>query len=199
MNKLNQNGYSMIELTVVLSIFIILLFMATEFIIQGLRSNTFAYEQDAAVSNARKVVDSLIKEVRKANQAETGVYLLETVGPQTFTFYSDIDGDNKTEKIRYYLDNRTFKKGVIKATGTLISYPAGDENITTIANYVNNGSTPIFQYYDKNNNLLADPGTFKRSIRMINISMMINVTPERAPADYFVRANIQIRNLKDNL
>jgi type II secretory pathway pseudopilin PulG len=199
MKQIHQKGYSMLELVVVLSIFIILVFIATDFIIQGLRSNAFAYEQDTAVQNARRVADSLVKEVRKCSQAENGFYLLDTVNIQSFAFYSDIDADDKTEKVRYFLDNTTFKKGVIKATGSPIAYPIGNESITTIANYMNNGSSTIFEYYDKNGVKLIDPTSSIRAIRMIRLNMKINVNPNRAPDDYFVRANIQLRNLKDNL
>jgi len=195
----NNKGFSLIEITVVLSIFIFLVIISTEFIIRGLRSNTFAYEQDAATQYARKSVDVMVKEIRKANQAENGNYLLETVSPQNFIFYADVDNDDKTERIRYFLENKYLKRGIIKATNSPLEYPGANENISILSNYINNNSEPMFIYIDKNDTQLANPATFMRNIRMINLNIKINVTPDRAPNDYIVRANVQIRNLKDNL
>jgi type II secretory pathway pseudopilin PulG len=200
-NKLKKQniGFSLIEITLVLSIFIFLVIISTEFIIRGLRSNTFADEQNSAVQSARKSADVMVKEIRKANQAETGNYLLETVNPQSFIFYADIDDDGKTERVRYFLDNKYLKKGVIAATNSPAEYPGANEQFTILSDYVNNNTEALFNYYDKNDVLLADPTSLKRNIRMINMNIKINVTPERAPNDYYIRANVQIRNLKDNL
>lgn len=195
----NNKGYSLIELVAVLSIFVILVVLSANYIIGGLRSNTFAYEQDAAVQNARKANSIMVVEVRKANQSARGDYLLDTVQPQSFVFYSDIDDDNITEKIRYFLQGSTLKRGLIKATGTPLQYLSANETISTVSDYVNNQSLAIFAYYDKNNNLLVDPVTYKRSIRMIELNLKINVTPSRAPLDYYVKSYIELRNLKDNL
>lgn len=194
-----NSGFSLMEIMVVMSISLIFIFASADFIIQGLRSSTFIYEQDLAVQNARKAQDIMVKEIRKANRAENGEYLLDTVSPQTFTFYSDADSDGATEKVRYFLDGDILKKGLVRATGTPIGYPAANEEISTLANYVNNQAEPIFYYYDKNNGLIANPPANKQSVRLIEISAKINVTPERAPKDFYVEADVQIRNLKDNL
>jgi type II secretory pathway pseudopilin PulG len=197
-NKKNK-GFSLIEITLVLSIFIFLVIISTEFIIRGLRSNNFADEQNSAVQSARKSSDVMIKEIRKANQAENGNYLLETVNPQSFIFYADIDDDGKTERVRYFLDNKYLKKGVIAATNSPVEYPSANEQFSILSDYINNKTEALFYYFDKNNIQLSDPTSFKRSIRMVNLNIKINVTPERAPNDYYIRANVQIRNLKDNL
>jgi prepilin-type N-terminal cleavage/methylation domain-containing protein len=197
--KKNNQGYSLIEISVVLSIFLFLVILSTEFIIRGLKSNTFADEQSTAVQNARKAADIMVKEIRKANQAENGNYLLATATPQSFIFYGDVDDDDKTERIRYYLDGTNLKRGIIKATGSPIGYPTANESISVLANYVNNNSDPMFYYNDKNNIQIADSTAGIRSIRLVKLNIKINVTPATAPNDYFVKSNVMIRNLKDNL
>ena len=192
-------GFSLIEIMVVMGIFSIFIIMSADFIIQGFRSSAFIYEQDLAVQNARKAQDIMVKEIRKANRAENGEYLLDTVLPQTFTFYSDVDSDGLTEKIRYFLDNNNLKKGLIHATGSPIGYPAENEAVSILSNYVNNQAKPIFLYYDKNNLPIANPTSDKQSIRLIEILAEINVTPATAPKNFNVEVNVQIRNLKDNL
>lgn len=195
----SKKGYTLLEITVAISIFLILAVIGSDYVIRGLKSITFAYEMEEAVKNARNVINKIIKEVRKANTSDCGDYLLDQVNPQSFSFYSDMDSDGVMEKIRYFLENGQFKKGVIKPAGFPLTYSNANESITLSSDYVNNQTDPIFYYYDVNNNVLANPAANKSSIRMIKTSLKINVTPEVAPADYYVDTYIQIRNLKDNL
>lgn len=199
MNCKIKNGFTLLEITVVISIFLIMTVIGSDFVIRGFKSITFAYEMEEAVKNARNVINFIIKEVRKANTSDCGDYLLDQVNPQLFSFYSDIDADGYSEKVRYFLENRQFKKGIIKPTGSPLAYVSGNEVVTVTANYINNQAEPIFYYYDTNNNIIANPSAGKQSIRMVRISLKINVTPAIAPSDYYVDTYIQIRNLKNNL
>lgn len=192
-------GYTLLEITVVMSIFMVLMFIGADFIITGLKSIAFGYEQDDAVKNARDTIDSLTKEIREANNSDCGDYLLDDVSPQEFSFYSNIDSDAYAEKVRYFLAGDVLERGVIKPAGNPLEYLDASEVITDVAHYVNNQADPIFRYYDTNGSEITDPSADKQSIRMVNIYLKINVTPEKAPKDFVVDIDTQIRNLKDNL
>jgi len=194
-----RSGFTLVEIMVVMTIFIFLIVVSSDFIIQGLRSTSFGYEQDAAVSNARKALDPLAKEIREAAPAANGNYTFASTTAQNLIFYSNVDTDSDTEKIRYYLTGSTLFRGVTKATGSPLAYPSGNETVSKIADYINNQSAPVFSYYDTNNNLISNPTASTSAIRMIHLSLKINVTPAIAPGDYVVETDIQIRNLKDNL
>ncbi len=195
----NNQGFTLMETMVYVLIFVLFIIVAANFVIFGFRSTNFGFEQDSAVQQARQVIKYFSKEVRDAYQAETGDYLLDVVNPQELSFYCDYDGDGRIEKIRYFLDNTVLKKGVIEPSGDPVEYNASAETISEIARYINNQTEPIFTYYDTDNNLIADPPGHKTAIRLIHMSLKINVTPQRAPNDYYVEADVQIRNLKDNL
>jgi prepilin-type N-terminal cleavage/methylation domain-containing protein len=192
-------GFTLLEIIVVISIFLMLAIMSSDYIIQGFRTTAFGYEQDEAVQNGRKVINSLIKEIREAAQSDRGDYLLDAVEEQNFSFYSNIDSDNNTEKVRYFLDNGVLKRGVIEPAGDPLDYLPADETVSEIAQYINNQAEPMFAYYDTNYNLIANPSANKHDIRLVKVFLKINVTPERAPNDYIIQMDIQIRNLKDNL
>jgi len=194
-----KNGFTIIELMVGVSIFVIFLALSSNYIIRGLKLNTFANEQEEAVKTTRKIMDSMIKEIREAAQSDTGEYSLDTVQPQTLTFYSDTDSDSYKEKIRYFMDGHLLKKGVIKATSSPLEYPAAEEIITVEAEYINNQTEPIFTYYDTNYTEIASSSAEKNKIRLVHIFLKVNVTPEIMPADYLMDMDVQIRNLKDNL
>lgn len=152
-----------------MSIFIILFFVSSDFIIRGFKSILFGYEQDSAVQNAKRITNEIIGEVRESAQSDRGDYLLDTVEEQNFSFFSDIDSDEYIEKIRYFLDSDILKKGVIEPIGDPLEYLDENEMISEIAEYINNQAEPIFTYYDTNNNLIANPLANKNSIRLIRV------------------------------
>ncbi len=190
-----KNGYTLVEILVVVFIMMMALFVGADYIINGFRSTTFNIEQEDAIVNARNAVNIFTKEIRGANTSDNGSYTLDTIADQEFIFYSDINDDNSMEKVRYYLDSgdNELMKDVIAAG------PARDYSQATttsiIARYINNQSEPIFTYYDSN----GATTTAIIDVRMIGISLKVNVTPSRAPNDYYIVANVTLRNLKSNL
>ncbi len=195
----SESGYTLVEMLVVLAIFIFLVVTVSDFVVRGLKSTTFGYEQDEAVKNARKSLDPMMKEIREAAPAVNGAYMIGTTSTSSLIFYANVDAATNTERIRYYLSGNKIYRGVIWATGTPLSYPAAAEKTAALINYVNNRGLPIFTYFDTNNNLMGSSTASTSAIRMIHLSLYINVTPAIAPADYPLEMDIQIRNLKDNL
>ena len=195
---MRKSGFTLIEIIVVIMLLGFATSLFANFVVQGYKANLFGKEQDLAVQNGRKATEQVAEEIREASQSDRGNYILDVVAEQNLSFYSNIDDDADTEKVRYFLDNTIFKKGVIEPSGDPIVY-TGTELITDVSQYTNNQSEAIFTYYDTDNNIIADPTTNKNDIRLIHISLKINVTPEIAPQDYYVEMDAQIRNLKDNL
>lgn len=189
----------MIEIIVVMSLFVVMTLVIGDFLIQGLRSTIFGYEQDEAVKNARKAIDSFVKEIREAKTSAAGNYIFDTVATNTIKFYANVDSDTLTERIRYFIATSSLYRGVTKATGSPLTYSDADETVSQVAKYINNQNIAIFTYYDTNNNLIADPTANKADIRLIHVLLKVNVTPGRAPLDYFAETDVQVRNLKDNL
>lgn len=190
---LNKTGFTLMEISIAMAIFLTVALLAGDFIIKGFRSTTFGSEQETAIQNARRGMEIMTKEIRGANDSERGDYPLSTVENDDFVYYSDINDDGQMERVRYFLDDTLLKKI------TMPPGPADDYNMptatTTIAEYVNNQAEAIFTYYDDN---YIETGDLD-SIRLINIKLKINVTPERAPNDYYVETDVNLRNLKDNL
>ena len=195
MRKLNSKnrGFTLLETIVAISILVTVTIIAAEFIIRGFKSTTFEAEQETAVQNARYGVEIMVKEIRGANNSERGDYPLSVIEEDNLIYYSDINDDGYMEKVRYFLDGFLLKKVVT---------PPGDDNnydtagaTTTISRYVTNQSERVFTYYDSN---YAETDDIN-SVRLVNINLKINVTPERAPNDYNVETDVHLRNLKDNL
>lgn len=193
LDRKNLTGFTLIEMLISMSIFILVIFLSSNFIIYGLRWTTFGSEQADAISTARRSMEVMVKDIRGANNSEQGDYPLSRIEKDDFIYYSDMDDDGKMEKIRYYLDGSELKK-VVTEPG-----PANDYSLpgatSTIAYYVNNQEEPVFVYFDSNSAQTTDID----SVRMIRIVLKINVTPERAPNDYYAETDVHLRNLKSNL
>jgi prepilin-type N-terminal cleavage/methylation domain-containing protein len=190
--KLNQ-GFTLIELLVAMAVLLMIAALSSEFIIKGFRSTTFESEQATAIQNARRGMEIMVKEIRGANNSERGDYPLATIESDNLIYYSDINDDGEMEKIRYWADGNFLKK-TETAPGAGNNY-TGAGATTVMSNYLNNQAEPIFTYYD--NNRAETPNI--NNVRLINIRLKINVTPERAPADYYTETDVHLRNLKDNL
>ena len=181
------------EILVAISIFMVVAIMSGEFVIMGFRSTTFEAEQETAVRNARRGMEIMVKEIRGANNSERGDYPLAAMEEDNLIYYSDVDDDGYMEKVRYFLDGSLLKK-VVTEPGADKSY-GGAGATTTISRYVTNKSERIFTYRDSN---YAETNNIN-DVRLINIKLKINVTPERVPNDYDIETDVNLRNLKDNL
>ena len=174
------------------------------FIVLSYRTSRFAEEQREAISSARRGIDTMVQEIRSARAGEDGSYPIQAAEDFSFTFFGDIDGDSRVEKVRYWLEASDLKKGVIEPAGTPLGYPANTETIRVLSPYVRNGTTPIFRYYngdypgDAVNNPLPTPTRLVQT-KLMHVFLEINVDASRAPNSFVLESLTQLRNLKTNL
>ena len=120
----------------------------------------------------------------------------------SFTFYSNVDDDSFKERVRYFLDGTTLKKGIIKPSGTPLTYNPADEAVSELIHGVANATTSIFSYYDKNydgtNQALIEPIDIA-TVRLVKITIVTDKDPQTPPGPMTLTTQISIRNLKDNL
>lgn len=189
----NKKGYSLMELVIVISIFIVLMIVGSDYIVRGFKSIAFENEQTSAIAQARKSINIMATEVRKIRMSDKGDYPVSSTTPQFFSFYADIDNDLSAEKVTYFASSSKLYK-TVSQPGALLDY-TGTTTTSELADFLNNQTEPIFSYYNASNTVTA----LINQIRLVNINLKINVTPEIAPNDYYVETDVNLRNLKDNL
>lgn len=200
MNKKSfLNGFTLIEIIVVIGIISVIGTIVYQFVIQG--NNIFIQTRDQALAQdtLRKVMDSLAKELREAQSADNGAYLIEQAGEQSIIFYSDIDNDGKRERLRYFQNGLNFQKGIIEPIGT--QYPQGNEVITTIVSDIRN-TGPIFTYYTENytgTELPLPQPVDIAQIRLVHLQFIVDIDPLKPPDPITIETSVMIRNLKTNL
>jgi len=164
--------------------------------------NRITSDSLTAQDETRRALKTMSAEIRTASPSSLGAYALAQSATSSFTFYSNIDGDSFKERVRYFLDGTTLKKGVIKPIGTPLTYSPANEVISELIPGVANATTSIFSYYDKNydgtTQALIEPIDIA-TVRLVKITIVVDKDPQTPPSPMTLTTQISIRNLKDNL
>ena len=109
----NKKGFTLLELMVALSIFLVLVAISGNFIINGMQLKRSSYARISATEEAQKLIKNFMGEIRNASPSDSGDYALDLVGDFELSFYSNFNNDSQVERLRYFLDGNDFKRGVI--------------------------------------------------------------------------------------
>jgi type II secretory pathway pseudopilin PulG len=198
-------GLTLIEISVVIGITIMLFAVLAPMFSNGFRNQFFLQDQNYAVEEARKGINLLVKEIREAADGDDGSFPIVSGSDNELIFFSDVDVDEVTERVHYFVNGSNLIKGVIEPTGFPLVYDPVNEVESVISKYiVNTTTTPIFRYYngdypgDTVNNPLATPVNIQ-SLKLVGINILVNVDPSKAPSSVAVQSFVQIRNVKNNL
>jgi prepilin-type N-terminal cleavage/methylation domain-containing protein len=96
-------GFTLIETIVAIVIFTLAMGAVSGFILMGYRTQTYTWQQSIAIDEARKGIETMVREIREAREGQDGSFPIEKAGDKEFIFYSDINNDGKTERVRYFL------------------------------------------------------------------------------------------------
>lgn len=164
--------------------------------------NRIASNSITAQADARKAFKIMSAEIRSLSPSSLGAYPIEAASSSSFTFFVDTDNDNIKERVRYYISGTNLRRGVIKPTGSPLTYNSGSEVSTTLVQYLNNGATPYFSYYDSSytgsSAALSSPVTIT-AIRLVKVQLIIDKNSASAPVPITMSTQISLRNIKDNL
>lgn len=190
-------GFTLVEMLVVIFITGVLGVALNSMIANFYRTNAFLLEQTKAIDSAHRGLSTSFIDLREASYGDDGSYPIKTVSTSSITFFSDVDNDGVVEKIRLYLVNGSFYRGVTESTSTPPTYTGQPEVSILIANYIRNStSTPIFRYYDGNGIELASSTVPIAAISTVSTSLMVDLNPLRAPDILTLQETATLRNLR---
>jgi len=98
-----RQGFTLIETLVVIFIFTLIMGATAGLIVMAYQVHGYAWQQSIAIDEARRGVETMVKEIRGVKEGEDGSYPIEKAGDKEFIFYSDIDKDGRAERVRYFL------------------------------------------------------------------------------------------------
>ena len=200
--KISNLGLSLIEMLVGMFILLtiglaVFLFQRDVFSLHKIISTNLTVQYEA-----RFALKNLISEIRSASPSNSGAYPIAQAATSTMSFYVDLDEDSLKERVRYFLEGTTLKKGVIKPSGIPLVYDQNDEVISESVHNVANATTSIFSYfdntYDGSSPSLGYPIEVS-SVRLVGIYIVIDEDIEETPRPLILTTQVTMRNLKDNL
>ncbi len=190
--KQKLGGFTLLEVLIVASIFVILGLAIANFGRDIFWQNYTVSRSLVAEGEAKMALARLVSELRRAQPASTGAYPLEVVASTEIIFYSDIDNDGLRERIHYWLNGGALKRGITRPTGQPYVYNPDNESVGVAVNEVLNTTEPVFTYYDESYDGTAS-GT--------PLSFPVDVYSVRLVKIDFgnLSSQVMLRNLKDNL
>jgi prepilin-type N-terminal cleavage/methylation domain-containing protein len=192
-------GLTLVEMIVVVALFTILMLAITESIASFYRFNGYTLAQSYQVTNARKGIEQMVRDLREMTYADDGTFPLASMDEYQVTFYSDVDRDASVEYLEYKLSSTTLTRNIYKATGTPPTYNTSGEPTTSfvVSEYVQNElqNVPVFVYYDGQGHPATATSTVT-DIQYIQVNTTVNIDPIRDPGQYMLRSSASLRNLK---
>jgi len=154
-------------------------------------------------NDGRRVVQNVVDFARKAEESSIGSYPIAKADNYELAFYANVDDDSNREKVRFWLDGTTLKRGIINPSGNPLQYVSSTEVVVQLAHDVVNisKSTALFYYYDANytgtGSALSQPVSIP-DIRVIRIQLELEKDPNKTPVPLRIESVVNVRNLKSN-
>lgn len=149
-------------------------------------------------------MERIIEDIRKTEEGSTGGYPIVTATSSEFIFYANIDDDSYKERVRYTYatSTRTLLRGVLKPSGSPLSYIDVNEKTEIVAHDVVNASVnhPMFRYYGEgyaSSTVPLSPLVIT-NIRVVQIQLDIEKDATQSPVPFHVESMVHIRSLKSN-
>lgn len=197
----DSKGFSLIEVLAAMGIFTMIIGTIVYVLQFSFRSKNIVYEQLLTQSQGRKVLSEITNELRSARQSSTGAYSVASASSTELIFYTNMDADSYTERVRYTLNGNKLVKGIIKPTGNPLTYLSANETTSTAAESVGAVSGTMFLYYNQNYTGTSTPLTQPvnvTQVRVVGMQFYLERSPTLSPAALFLQGKAEIRNLKTN-
>jgi hypothetical protein len=197
-----RRGFALAELLVSVGIIVLIVLAIGNFNADIFFLNSVVDSSLKAQLDARRVLRTIIAELRSVSPSSLGAYPITTSATNTLIFYSNIDSDQNKERLRYFQQGSELKRGVLEPTGSPLVYNPVNEQVETLIHDLISTTTPIFDYFTQNYTGTSSPLTPPVDpllVRLIRVTFTIDEDPNRPPSAITVTSQGTLRNLKDNL
>lgn len=216
-----EHGTSLMEVTMAAALLAMVVGPAAMFLASTQRSEKIVEDASRQQGDARVALEALSRSLREGGYAQGLDYSSSSVfsyaADNEVTFYSDVDNDNVTEKVRYWLDTTTsvFNRTVIEPSCAVnpCDYTSSAATSTTsplLPNVRNADATacsqggirPLFVYYrvDRGNGvptLIPTPISVVNDlvdISYVKTNVVVDITPGKSPTCQALETAVSLRN-----
>jgi type II secretory pathway pseudopilin PulG len=190
-------GMSLVEAVVAVGMATIALSAIASMTISFYRTHRYTIEQSFAINSARKGIERMVEDIREASFSDDGSFPIESMGAYELLFFSDIDRDDKIERVRFSLEDAIVYRGQAESAGDPLEYPVDDDTVQHVSDNVRNEEygQALFRYYDESGTEILDYDNVT-DVRFVTVHVIVNINPERLPQDYTLQSSATLRNLR---
>lgn len=152
-------------------------------------------------SDARRILNPFADELRAAAYSESGGFPIAETASSSVSFYSDVDGDDAAELVRYLVEGGELKKVVWEPSGNPAVY--GSPATTTLVRGVVASST-VFSYYGEgydgtaSSTAIAFPVS-PAEVRSVRLWISVDEDPLHLPGPAELTTVATVRNLRGTM
>ncbi len=157
-----NNGFTLVEIVVVLGVSIIVVSALMVFFSNSLTTYRSQVAAMLAVANARTQLQHMTDAIRNAQNSSTEGWL-QNAQDNALTVWTDIGGDGVLEKVAY----------VVSGTDVTQQVTTGGNTVSTTILRNINTADPFFVYYDENGNTLSQAARISDTVRRIRIHLSL--------------------------
>lgn len=191
-----KSGITFIEVVVTIAILVSSIGIFTLLFLRSWEMHKFSFSVAQMQVETTQALQGMVDTIRNARQADSGAFPLATVDNNELVFYTNIDGDDEIERVRYVLSGQGITKEIRNPTNDIPpQYPSGYETSSVILSSVrNSGSQPLFRYYDNTNSELS--GSFSvNDVTMVGVYILFDEDENTPPDSMEIESFASIRNL----
>lgn len=192
-------GMTMMEAIIAIAILSIVMLGTTTLFATIWKMQGFSMREGLASQQASYAVTRMTDLIRDARQADNGMYAVVSATPNEFIVYTDMESDGVTERVRFYRDGGGIYRGItVPGGGFPVTYNTATETVEQIARDVvdNDDSVALFTYFDADNAQIAASPTIE-TVRMVQITVTVDVDPTQLPEGVQVASFASLRNLRE--
>jgi len=191
-------GFSLLELMITALILPIVLGAAFQVFItlSGNYSNISA--QSEATSEAQRAMDTMVREMRQAQEISVGNGAFETATSSRAAFYADLDRNGVPDRVTYYVDGSDLYRMVGKASQPVYPYSFVDGPAMRVVNLTTSSSV-VFTYYDKSDPMNVDPTPNPPTVCAVGIHLSAARPAQNGAVDVDFSTRVKIRALFNSL
>jgi prepilin-type N-terminal cleavage/methylation domain-containing protein len=191
-------GFTLIELLLAAAIMPIVLGAAYLVFITLSGNYSSISAQSEATAEAQRAMDTMVREIRQAQQITDGGGAVATATAGTCSFYCDTDQDGVPELITYYVDGTDLYRS--EAHSTTPAYPYVYPAVTAkrVVN-LTTSSGVVFTYYDNSSPTTVDSTPNPPTICAVGIHLSASRPAQNGQVSVDFSTRVKIRALFDSL
>jgi prepilin-type N-terminal cleavage/methylation domain-containing protein len=196
-----DEGFTLPELMVVVAVFFVIV-LAAYFLMEAVMSSSSLLDARMKANDENwQALDRMTRELRQATEITDGggAFVVGTVGPRGCEFYTDIDHDDRPEKVKYVIEGQALVRYEAQHTAGLVSRPWTFDAYGSRQALVKTLTSPfytseaIFVYYNNADPrvVVAPADCAKVSLVLLRISNQTSVSGRVAAIDQTTEVKIR--------